>query len=623
MYVEKFASEEYIFGHIRRGDRIFIGTGCAEPQYLVSALIKYVESNPKAFFDAEVLHVWTLGVAAYTQEKFKNTFRHNSFFVGQDTRSAVNSGLADYTPVFLSHVPQLFYQRLVPIDVALIQTSPPDKHGYMSLGIGVDIVKAAVETAELVIAQVNTNMPRVHGDGFIHVRDVNFIISADEPLLEYGFDADFASAEKIGQYVSRLIEDGDTLQVGYGSIPDAVAANLKGKRHLGIHSELLSDGLVGLIQCGAADNSRKTINHGKTVASFCMATKDTYAFIHDNPSVEFRTIDYTNNPMVIASHDNMAAINTALEIDLTGQSSAESIGKTFFSGIGGQADFMRGAVMAKGGKAILAIESTATLAAPDGTHTTISRIVPFLQEGAGITLNRGDIHYVVTEYGIACLHGKNIRERAMELISIAHPSFREQLIDEAKKANLIYKDQTYTHGGRVRYPEELETYKTVGNNIEILLRPVKITDEPMLKDFFYSLSDDSLYKRFISVRRDMPHERLQEFISIDYVNKMVLLAVVKEGERELAAGIGQYTILKDANAADAAFVVRDQYHGKGIGRELLNYLTLIAKKRGLFGFTAEVISSNGSMLALFDKMDADISKTYEEGLTALKIMFKR
>ncbi|MBF0553310.1 MAG: GNAT family N-acetyltransferase [Nitrospirae bacterium] len=623
MYVEKFASEEYIFGHIRRGGRIFIGTGCAEPQYLVSAMIRYVEDNPKAFFDAEVLHVWTLGVAAYTQEKFKHTFRHNSFFVGHDTRAAVNTGLADYTPVFLSHVPRLFYQRLVPIDIALVQTSPPDRHGYMSLGIGVDIVKAAVETARVVIAQVNTNMPRVHGDGFMHIRDVNFIISYDEPLLEYTQEQDFSTAQKIGQNVSRLIEDGDTLQVGYGGIPNAVTAHLKGKKHLGIHSELLSDGLVELIKCGVVDNSRKTINHGKTVASFCMGTKDTYAFMHDNPSVEFRTIDYTNNPMTIASHENMTAINSALEIDLTGQSSAESLGKTFFSGIGGQADFMRGAVMAKGGKAILAIESTAEVIAPDGGQTTVSRIVPFLREGAGVTLNRGDVHYVVTEYGIASLHGKNIRERAMELISIAHPSFRGQLIEEAIKANLIYKDQTFTHGGSVRYPEELEIYTTVKNNIEILLRPVKITDEPLLKDFFYSLSDDTLYKRFISVRKDMPHERLQEFISIDYINKLVLVAVVKEGARELVAGIGQYTILTDMHAADAAFVVRDSHQGKGIGRELLNYLTLIARKRGLLGFTAEVISTNRPMVALFDSLDADISKTYEDGLTTLKIMFKR
>ncbi|MEO5361542.1 MAG: GNAT family N-acetyltransferase [Nitrospirota bacterium] len=624
IYIEKFASEEYIFSHLRRGGRIFIGTGCAEPQYLVQALIRYVENNPKAFFDAEVLQVWTLGVAAYTQEKFKHAFRHNSFFVGHDTRRAVNSGLADYTPVFLSHVPRLFYQRLVPIDVALVQTSPPDKHGFMSLGISVDIVKAAVETARLVIAQVNTNMPRVHGDGFIHIKDVNFIVSADEPLLEYKFDVDFAAAEKIGQYVSKLIEDGDTLQVGYGSIPNAVAANLKGKRHLGIHTELLSDGLVELIKCGAADNLMKTRNHGKTVASFCMGSKDTYAFIHDNPSVEFRTIDYTNSPMTIASHESMTAINTALEIDLTGQSSAESLGKTFFSGIGGQADFMRGAVMAKGGKAVLAIESTAVVTEPDGGQTTVSRIVPFLREGTGITLNRGDIHYVVTEYGIACLHGKNIRERAMELISIAHPSFREQLIEEAKRANLIYRDLKFGHGCNARYPEELEIYTTVkDNNTELLLRPVKITDEPLLKDFFYSLSDDTLYKRFISVRKDMPHERLQEFITIDYVNKMVLVAVVKEGARELVVGMGQFTILKDTHAADAAFVVRDSYQGMGIGKKLVSYLTLIAKKRGLLGFTAEVLSANRPMLALFDSMDADISKTYEDGLTVLKVMFRR
>ena len=327
-YPKKFVSEEEAFSHIHRGDRIFIGTGCGEPQYLVRSLIDYVESRPKSFFDAEVIHVWTLGVAPYTDEKFKHNFRHNSFFIGDSTRDAVNKGIADYTPMFLSHVPDLLYRRFVPIDIALVQVSPPDDHGYMSLGISVDIVKAAVDSASFVVAQVNSNMPRVHGDGFIHVEDVDFVIAHDEPLLEYETKASDEIVDRIGKYVARLIRDGDTIQVGYGSIPNAILSSLHDRNHLGVHTELLSHGIVELMKAGVVDNRRKTINREKTVATFCMGKKETYEYIDDNPSIEFRTIDYTNNPLVIAQHDNMTAINSALEIDLTGQATAESIGKT-------------------------------------------------------------------------------------------------------------------------------------------------------------------------------------------------------------------------------------------------------------------------------------------------------
>jgi len=614
-YAEKFVPEPAVFSHIHRGDRIFVSTGCGEPQYLIRALIDFVESHPKAFFDAEVIQVWTLGVAPYAEEKFKANFRHNSFFIGNDTRAAVNQGLADYTPVFLSQVPNLFYRGLIPINVALIQVSPPDSHGYMSLGVSLDIVKAAVDNASLVIAQVNSNMPRVHGDGFIHIENIDFVITHDEPLLEYEANVADDMAKQIGKYVARIIEDGDTIQVGYGSIPNAILSSLGSKEHLGIHTELLTEGIVELMKKGVIDNTEKTINRGKTVATFCMGKKETYEYIHDNPSIEFKTIDYTNNPVIISQHNNMAAINSALEIDLTGQATAESIGKTFYSGIGGQADFMRGAVLSPGGKTILTIQSTAN----DGR---ISRIVPFLKEGTGVTLNRGDIHYVVTEYGIAYLHGKNVRERAMELILIAHPKFRPSLIEEAKHLNLIYKDQAYISGAGGEYPEHLETYRTTKFGLLVLLRPVKISDEPLLKDLFYSLSDQSLYQRFISARKDMPHSRLQEFVIIDYTKQMSILAVIQEGEKEVAISLGQYLVDEEGHTAEVAFAVRDSYQGKGIGTELLSYLTYLGKRSGLLGFTAEVLQENQKMLNLFEKMGLDIERKSSEGTYELKMSFR-
>ncbi|MDD5338375.1 MAG: GNAT family N-acetyltransferase [Dehalococcoidales bacterium] len=615
-FPQKFASENEIFCNIHRGDRIFIASACGEPQYLVSALIRYTESYPKAFFDTEVIHIWTLGLAPYTEERFKYNFRHNSFFIADSTRNAVNKGMADYTPVFLSEIPSLINRKHIPIDTALIQVSLPDEHGYMSLGVSVDIVKAAVEQASLIIAQVNSFMPRTHGDSFIHVSKVDFLVPYDEPILEYDYGEDNHPevTQEIGNYVSRLVQDGDTIQVGYGTLPDAILINLAGKKHLGVHTELISDGIIELMKMGVIDNSQKTIDKGKTVGAFCMGKKETYDYINDNPSVEFRPVDYTNNMLVLARHERFVAINSALEVDLTGQSTAESLGKVFYSGMGGQADFMRGSAQAKRGRSILTLPSTTS----DGK---ISRIVPFLSEGAGVTLNRGDVRYVVTEYGIAYLHGKNIRERAMELISIAHPKFRKNLIQQAKDLNLIYKDQAFITGKGGEYPKELEIHRTTKLGQEVSLRPVKISDEPLLKDLFYALSDNSMYRRFMSRRQDMPHERLQEFVIIDYDREVSIVATINEDEKETIVGLGQYIVLPNSHVAEIAFVVRDDYQNKGIGSELLSYLTLLAKRQGLLGFIAEVLVENKSMLHLFEKMGFIIDKKVERDTYELKMAF--
>jgi acyl-CoA hydrolase/GNAT superfamily N-acetyltransferase len=615
LYPEKFAEEEAVFSHIRRGDHIFVASGCGEPQYLVRAMVNYVESHPKAFFDTEIIHVYSFGIAPYTDPKFKRNFRHNSFFIGNNTRGPVNQGLADYTPVSLSDVPALIRSGSVRIDVALVQTSLPDEHGYLSLGISVDMVKAATDKASMIIAQINTNMPRVHGDGFIHIKDVKFIIHHDEPLLELpGIELN-ETTQRIGNHVSRLVQDGDTIQVGYGGLPNAILANLFNKKHLGVHTELFSDGLMDLIKAGVIDNSRKTLSPGKTVAAFSMGKRETYEFLNDNPSILFRTIDWTNNPLNIARQVNMVAINSALEIDLTGQATSDSIGGTFYSGVGGHQDFMRGALMARGGRSILAMKSTAM-------NDTISRIVPSLRESAGITLNRGDVRYVVTEYGIAYLHGKNVRERAMSLISIAHPKFRPWLIEEAKKRGIIYRDQAFIPGKRGEYPENLETHRTTKIGLQLFLRPVKISDEPLLKDFFYSLSDRSLNRRFLSKRKDMPHERLQDFVIIDYTREVVILGVVGSAENELIVGVGQYGIDEESHTAEVAFAVRDDHHNRGIGQEMLSYLTYLAKREGLLGFTAEVLIDNKPMLHVFEKGGFDIKKKSDAGVYDLKMAFR-
>ena len=612
----KCVSEEIAFSHIHWGDRILIGSGCGEPQHAVKALMEYAKTNPKAILDAEVIQIWAVGPSAYADEKFRDTFRHNSFFIGKNVRDAVNKGFADYTPVSFSDIPDLFRRGLIPVDVAIIQATPPDKKGYMSLGVSVDVVKSAVQQAPLIIAQTNKFMPKTFGDATIHIDDVDYLIPFDEPLLEYKSKVDRQTTNRISKYVSRLVRDGDTLQAGYGGLTNAALQGLSEKKNLGIHTELLSDSLVHLMQKGAVNNLKKSVNRGKTIASFCMGSKKTYRYINNNQSIEFRTVDYTNDPLVIARHENMTAINSAFGIDLTGQASEESVGKTFYGGVGGQANFMRGAVLSKNGKSILVLESTAE----DGK---ISRINPFLPEGAGVTLNRGDVHYVVTEYGIAYLHGKNIRERAMELIAIAHPKFRGWLIDEAKRLNLIYKDQAYIAGKKGAYPEGIETYRTTRTGLAIKIRPVRIDDEPLLKEFFYSLSDDTAYRRFASARKDMMHDRLQNFTVIDYDRQMELLAIIESDGKEELIGIGQYNINENTHSADVAFVVKDNYQHMGVGTQLLKYLIYLGKKKGLAGYTAETLADNKTMIDVFKKTGFAMKKNADDDMYEFTLPFRR
>ncbi|HQL83964.1 MAG TPA: acetyl-CoA hydrolase/transferase C-terminal domain-containing protein, partial [Spirochaetota bacterium] len=562
-YPDKFVEEDTIFANIHRGDRIFISTACGEPQYLVNSMVRFAESHPKAIVDAELMQVWTLGVAPYAVQKFGSNFRHNSFFVGDNTRGSVNEGMADYTPIFLSRIPQLFRSKMIPIDVALIQTSLPDQNGYVSLGISVDICMDAIENASLVIAQMNPRMPRVHGDTFLSLEKINYVIFHDEELLEYDPAVPDEIARQIGRHVASLVNDGDTIQVGYGSMPNAIVSSMGEKNNLGIHTELLTQSMADLIKKGVVDNSRKSLDRGKTVAAFCMGVKDTYEYIDDNPFIEFKRISYTNNPLVISQNNSMRAINAALQIDLTGQATAESIGNQFFSGIGGSADFMRGALLSPGGNTILVLQSTAR-------NGEVSRIVPFLEPGTGVTLNRGDINYVVTEYGIAYIHGKNIRERAMDLIAIAHPKFRPALIDEAKRLKLIYRDQAFIPGKRGEYPVHVETIRTTRQGTTLKIRPVNINDETLVKDLFYSLSDQSFQRRFMSSRLDMPHERRQDFVVIDYTKELVLLAFILEpGGREVLAGMGQMIKDEKSHVAEVAFAVADTMQNRGVGSELL------------------------------------------------------
>lgn len=610
-YEVNYVDAKDALGNIGRGDRIFIGSGAAEPQYLVEELTELANE----FADTEIFHIQTLGVAPYAEDKFKDNFRPNAFFVDDNTREAVAEGRADYTPIFMRDIPKLFKSGRVPLDAALVQVSPPDDHGWMSLGIAVDIIKSAVENSKIIIAQVNPKMPRVHGDTFLHVDDIDYLVYKEEDLLEFEPIIPTETAERIANHVSRLIEDGATLQCGYGIVPNAILEHLDEKEDLGIHTEMLSEDLANLIKKGIVTNKKKSIHKGKAIGTFLMGTKKLYDFVHDNPGIELRPTDYVNDPFVIAKNHKMTAINTALQVDLTGQVCADSLGYSFYSGIGGHADFMRGAGYAEDGKSIIALSSTAQ----DGK---VSRIVTHLNEGAGVVTTRGDVEYIVTEYGIAYLKGKNIRQRAMELINIAHPKFREELLKQAKEHNLIYKDQMLVLDEGGRYPRELETVRTIKGR-EYIFRPMKPTDDELLKDLFYSLSAESRYKRFMSARKDMPHERRQDFVQINFNKEMAIVAIDPEIEGpHRMVGVADYQIKEGQNVAEVSIMVRDEYQDQGIGTNLLEYLTMVAKSEGLYGFTAEVLADNRKMLRVFEKMGYDIQKRREGGEYILKMRFR-
>jgi 4-hydroxybutyrate CoA-transferase len=411
---------------VRSGQRVYIGGGCGVPVVLAGELAR----RAPELQDVEIIHVLTAGTSAWVTPEASTAFRDNSLFIGPNVRSAVQQGRADFTPVFLSEIPRLFREGHLPIDVALISVSPPDEHGYCSYGVEVGVTKPAVESARVVIAEINPRMPRVWGNSFIHVSQIDYCVEVDYPLPEFRQGEPAPLYSLIGRHIADLIEDGSTLQMGIGAIPNAVLDYLGDKRDLGVHSEMFSDGIIDLVQRGVITGARKTLLPGKLVAGFILGTERVYRFVHNNPIIELRTTDFTNDPFTVSRNDKMVAINAALQVDLTGQVCADSIGTKFYSGVGGQADFIRGAARSKGGKPIIALPSTAL----DGT---VSRIVSTLEPGAGVTTSRNDVHYIVTEYGVAYLYGKTVRQRTEALIRIAHPDFRAELEAAARARHLL------------------------------------------------------------------------------------------------------------------------------------------------------------------------------------------
>ena len=426
-YMSKIVTAEDAVKVIKSGDKIIIQPGCAAPLALIKAMV----DRKDELYNVEIFHILVVGDLPYTQPGMEKHFKHKAFFIGGNTRKCINEGRAEFIPIFLSEVTLLFKRGVINADIALIHVSPPDEHGFCSYGIDVGNIKTPAEKAKIVIAQVNKEMPRSLGNSFIHINKIDYIVEHDEPLMELPQIDPNAGKEllniydRIGQYVSTMIEDGSTLQMGIGAIPDAVMKYLKNRNDLGIHTEMFSDGIVELVEEGIVNGEKKTLHTGKIIAGFVLGTKKSYDFIDNNPVFEFHPQEYVNDPFIISQNSKMVAINSAIEIDLTGQVCSDSIGTKFYSGIGGQVDFIRGAAHSENGKPIIALPSTTK-------DYKISRIVKTLQPGAGVVTSRGDVHYVVTEYGVAHLFGKSIQERARALINISHPKFRDELTEFAK-----------------------------------------------------------------------------------------------------------------------------------------------------------------------------------------------
>lgn len=608
-YRDMIMSPNKALSEVKSGNRVFLGTGCGEPVVLVEALVK----KSKKLADVEIVELLTKGNAPYVDRKYADIFKVNSFFIGKNVRDLYQEGRGDYTPILMFDIPALLRSGKLPLDVALIQVSPPDKRGKMSLGISVDIVKSATENASLVIAQVNSQMPWTRGDSLIDIYDLDILVPADVDLIERDQHASPEITQNIAALVAALVPDGSTIQFGlgstpgYGRLPLAVAPFLKDKKDLGVHTELISDEIMELMEAGVITGKYKAVDRGKVIGSFCMGSRKLYDYVDDNPVFSFRPTEYVNDANVIGKHNNMIAINMALEVDLTGQINSDSEGGNFYSGIGGQVDFNRGAARSSGGRPIIMLPSVNT--------SGQSRIVARLSPGSGVVISRGTVHYVVTEYGSAYLHGKSVQDRTLALISIAHPEHRAQLLKEAVEAKYIREEFADVEGKFVVASQSyMKTKHLLKDGTEINFRPIHPTDEPRVRDLLYDLSQETIYYRFMSHLERFGQRQIQNFVYIDHRQDVAIVGILPEAYGDEIIAVGRYYLDESTNRAEVAFVIRDEWQNKGLGSFVFKHLVNIAKANGITGFTAEVLRNNNRMQAIFNHSGLNVTSAIEEGV---------
>ena len=610
-YVEKKCSAKKAMGLLKPGQRVFIGSSCGEPQHLVRKLAEAADT----FTDIEIVRLLSLESTPLTliANKTKDqSFNIRSFYLGSAKPKSLARNKRFITPMNLSAIPRLFETRRLPIHAALIQVSPPDDFGWMSLGISVDITLAAAMSADLVIAQVNSMMPRVLGRSFIHVNDVDAIVEHEEELLTVGELPELDAADFIGRLVERLVDDGSTIQFSPGTTPQATLLALSEKNDIGVHTQYVTTDIMRLVSMGVITNRKKGFNDGKLVASSAIGTKNLYEFLDDNPAIEFHPSDYVNDPVIISRHNKMVSMNVPMAMDLTGQVAADALSYNHFSGVTGMLDFIRGASRSKGGKSILMLTSTTI----DGKK---SRIVPMLTNTA-IVVPRGDVQYVVTEYGAVNLFGKSLQERAMAMISIAHPNFREELFFEARKMGLLGAERTLPESAYGVYPIHLEETRDIDGEL-IIIRPAKPVDERRIQEHFYNQDKDDIYSRFFQARSRFVRNDMERMFQIDYIKNLTLLVVVGEFGFGKVVAVGEYLLDPARNIAEVAFSVSKAWQGKGLGKVLIQKLAEAARKNKIAGLFAYTLTRNQGMIKLFKTLSYKTTTVYDGEVVELTCMF--
>ena len=590
---------------LRPGRRIFIGSAAAEPTRLVQAMV----DGAWQLSDNELVHLMTLGPAPYTAAACEGRFRANTFFIGPNLREAVRDGRADFSPVFLSEIPHLLKSTRLPVDAALVQVSPPDAHGMVSLGVSVDIVRAAVDSARLILAEVNPRMPRTPGDTLLDIRRCKHVVEVDAPLPEREPVVSTEVSRAIGELVADLVPDAATLQIGIGELPTAVLSSLKGHRDLGIHTEMLSDGVMELAKLGVVNGLRKTLAPGKMVASFLLGSEALYRWAHENSELEMRASDWVNDPYVISQNVRMVSINTALAVDLTGQVAADTLDDGLYSGIGGQVDFVRGASRSYGGRALIILPSLAR-------GGTVSRIQPTMPDGSAVVTSRGDVRFVVTEYGVADLWGKSIRERALALTAIAHPDHRADLLAAAKQRHWVFADQAVP-----KPPLDVRCWEEkLRDGREIRVRAARLTDEARVQELLYGLSPESVYSRYHHLRTRYPRDEIQTLLDADPQRGCAFVAELPEDGSLI--GLTRYDLDPVSGIGELGIVIADAWQRKGVGSALMRRMVEVGRAHGLKGLRADVLAVNSAMIGLLRDVGADEVPPPDGGVVDVEFRFK-
>jgi acyl-CoA hydrolase/GNAT superfamily N-acetyltransferase len=613
-YLEKRISATKAIAKIRSGQRVFIGSGCGEPQVLVKKLVEKTND----FSGLEIVRLLgreTVSLTAIADKTKDTNLNVRSIYLGSTSSEVIARQRRFITPMNMSDVPSLFITRKMPLNVALIQVSTVDDFGWMSLGISVDVTLAAARAADLVIAQVNPQMPRVMGQGFIHVNDINLIVEHDEPLLAVPQSTVFSeAATQIGKHIARLIEDGATLQLGLDAASQATMQALSNKNDLGVHSQFLTDDIMHLYSTGNINNKKKGLNDGKMVASMAIGSHNLYEFLNDNPAIDFHPSDYVNDPFIIAQHNRMVSLNVARVMDITGQVSAEASAATRYAGVSGIPDFVRGARRSPGGKSILMLFSTT-----ETENGRESNILPQLTKHV-VVVPRGDVHYVVSEYGSVNLFGKSLQERVMAMISIAHPDFREELFRDAKERGYLGAERSLGEAAKAVYPIQLEETLTIDGE-KVTVRPAKPVDERRIQEHFYSLPKEDILTRFFCQKTIFARPEMESRSQIDYVNDITLVAVVGEFGFGQVVAVAESMKLEKENLAEVAFSVSEKYQGKGLGTFFLKKLAAIARENGISGLLAYTFPSNKAMINLFKTLPYKVKTVYEDGDLVLSCRF--